>query len=232
MDWSSNHVTEYEGYYNHDEDTFSTELKRQILLLTTDEDEDFPVTTRLNNSNSSTHKGLSSVIAPAAGSYFSLYGNEHSTNSVPTWLVNLWRKGNGTGSISYFVKTKACPDDKRYHAQDNMQLNTDRNLGFESFDEDDSFYAELRRQVLLLIADDNDDCTMIKSSTLITARKRCSSGLTTSFPTTLQPGSYFNWWERENADSVPTWLVNLWRNGKGTGVKKEQLEEKSIEHRR
>ncbi|KAJ4843146.1 hypothetical protein Tsubulata_018571 [Turnera subulata] len=98
-DWNSNHVTEYEGYYNHDEDTFYRQLKRQILLLTADEDEDFPVTTRLNNSDSSssTHKGLSSVIAPAAGSYFSLYGIEHSTNSVPTWLVNLWRKGNGTG---------------------------------------------------------------------------------------------------------------------------------------
>jgi hypothetical protein len=48
--------------------------------------------------------------------------------------------------------------------------------------------------------------------------KQESSSLTSSFPTTLHPGSYFNWWERQKTDSVPPWLENLWRNANVNGV--------------
>ncbi|THG13909.1 hypothetical protein TEA_016064 [Camellia sinensis var. sinensis] len=36
---------------------------------------------------------------------------------------------------------------------------------------------------------------------------------------TVIPGSYFSWLENEGTNAVPpTWLVNLWRTGNGTGV--------------
>ncbi|KAG6720898.1 hypothetical protein I3842_03G085800 [Carya illinoinensis] len=39
-----------------------------------------------------------------------------------------------------------------------------------------------------------------------------------TYPAILQPGSYFNWWENESTNSVPAWLLNLWKNANGTGV--------------
>uniref|UniRef100_A0A6N2MR97 Uncharacterized protein n=1 Tax=Salix viminalis TaxID=40686 RepID=A0A6N2MR97_SALVM len=51
-----------------------------------------------------------------------------------------------------------------------------------------------------------------------TRSKQESSSLTSRFPTTLQPGSYFIWRERQKTDSVPPWPENLWRNANGTGV--------------
>lgn len=72
--------------------------------------------------------------------------------------------------------------------------------------EDDVLYMELRRQILLLTADQDDN-----ENNLV--HKRHSNSIST-----LKPGSYFNWWASTNSDSVPTWLVNLWRNGSGNGT--------------
>ncbi|KAK4850671.1 hypothetical protein QYF36_008849 [Acer negundo] len=95
---------------------------------------------------------------------------------------------------------------------------------FEDVIEDDVFYAELRRQILLLTADEDEDrldFVRRKHPNSIDAKERNSNTLM-SLSTTLQPGSYFNWWGNPKSDSVPTWLVNLWRNGNrngnGTGV--------------
>lgn len=64
--------------------------------------------------------------------------------------------------------------------------------------------------------EDEDHFLGRKHSSSIGAGERGGSH---GFSSALQPGSYFNWWESENyANTAPTWLVNLWRNGNGTGV--------------
>ncbi|KAJ4710552.1 hypothetical protein OWV82_016723 [Melia azedarach] len=104
----------------------------------------------------------------------------------------------------------------RYSFQSNMKLNRDDQY------EEDVFYAELRAQILLLTADDDEDEDFVErkrsNSSNLNATKSSSMHGLTSLSSALQPGSYFNWWEFENTNSVPTWLVNLWRNGNGTGV--------------
>jgi hypothetical protein len=82
---------------------------------------------------------------------------------------------------------------------------------------DDDPYAEIRRQILLLTADDDEDLP-VNSPKSISAAKRSSNSFKASSVTGLQHGVYFNWWEDENTNSVPAWLANLWRNGNGTGV--------------
>ncbi|KAJ8774596.1 hypothetical protein K2173_017042 [Erythroxylum novogranatense] len=91
--------------------------------------------------------------------------------------------------------------------------NTDPDQDFTRID-DDMFYAELKRQVLLLIDEDSED-----SSETTHSWKCDSSGLNRSFPAISQPGgSYFSLWDMEIKNSAPTWLVKTWRTGKGTGV--------------
>ncbi|XP_011008324.1 PREDICTED: uncharacterized protein LOC105113724 [Populus euphratica] len=99
-------------------------------------------------------------------------------------------------------------------------METDPNLEFEGVEYSDVYYAELKRQILLLTADDDDEVYVTSHSRLVDIqRKQDSNSLTNSFPTTLQPGSYFYWWERQKTELVPTWLENVWRsNGNGTGV--------------
>ncbi|KAJ6721109.1 hypothetical protein OIU85_024226 [Salix viminalis] len=100
------------------------------------------------------------------------------------------------------------------------QMGADTNLEFEGVEYSDAYYAELGKQILLLTADDDeevDDTAHYRSAD--TPRKQDSNSLAISFPATLQPGSYFNWWERQKTDSVPAWPEKTWRsNGNGTGV--------------
>ncbi|KAF5751183.1 hypothetical protein HS088_TW02G00193 [Tripterygium wilfordii] len=107
-----------------------------------------------------------------------------------------------------------------YMSQANMAVNMDNSVEYEDFDEDDAFYAELRRQILLLTEDDENEFSTNLNSISIAARKRGVNGSRAAFGVAAEPGSYFSWREDEAADSklVPTWLVNLWRNGNGTGV--------------
>lgn len=98
-------------------------------------------------------------------------------------------------------------------------MDADHYLELEGAYHNDVLYADIRRQVLLLTADDDEDLHKAKQGNSFSAVKGSSSSLTaSSFPSILQPGSYFNWWENENTNSVPPWLVKLWRNGNGTGV--------------
>lgn len=111
----------------------------------------------------------------------------------------------------------------------NMSTNIDRNLEYDEGMDDDKFYAEIRKQVLLLTEDDDHEdevflqTTHPISSTL--ADKRSLKRLATStVPIATQAGGiYFSsCWESENNGgcSVPAWLGKLWRNdnGGGTGV--------------
>lgn len=82
--------------------------------------------------------------------------------------------------------------------------------------DDDVFYAELERRILLLIntADENDDFmdTSYNSQHSRTRKGNLDYSLSQS---------YFDWTESEGPSnySVPSWILNLWRsNANGTGV--------------
>ncbi|CAK7329945.1 unnamed protein product [Dovyalis caffra] len=98
-------------------------------------------------------------------------------------------------------------------------MNGEETLEHEGMYEDDVFYAEIRRQVLLLTEDEDEDFLQIENLNSISANKQSLKRLTTNITIAAQPGSYFNCWENEHSSSVPKWLGNLWRNDNGgTGV--------------
>lgn len=82
--------------------------------------------------------------------------------------------------------------------------------------DDDSFYEELKRQILILTADDDnarEDYAIVDHRSKISiSNKRISSDNT---------GCYFDWTYNEKMSNnlVPACIQNLWRNGNiGTGV--------------
>lgn len=101
-----------------------------------------------------------------------------------------------------------------------MTMNMNIDPSYEAIDEDDVFYAEMRRQILLLTADDDEDYRETNIFHSVSSSKTGSNRPVGNFSSSLQYESYFGSWERDNANSVPTWLANLWRygNGNGTGV--------------
>ncbi|XP_007046279.2 PREDICTED: uncharacterized protein LOC18610522 [Theobroma cacao] len=99
-----------------------------------------------------------------------------------------------------------------------MNRNVEPGYEYEGIDEDDVFYADIRRRILLLTADDDEDCQETKSFHPVCNGKPGSNRAVGNLSSSLQYGGYFSSWESENTDSVPTWLANLWRNGNGTGV--------------
>lgn len=93
-----------------------------------------------------------------------------------------------------------------------MDMNAGGSQEYQGMDEDDVFYAEIRRQILLLTSNDDEDRQE-------SAHQRCSNMVVGGVSSGVQaPRSYFSWGETEISNSVPTWLVNLWKNGNGTGV--------------
>ncbi|KAK2971555.1 hypothetical protein RJ640_017924 [Escallonia rubra] len=82
--------------------------------------------------------------------------------------------------------------------------------------EDDVLYVELRRQVLLLTADDDDDAFL--NTKLPNVKRVIKKHANIAAHARMLPGGYFSWQENESTNSVPAWLLNLWRNGSGTGV--------------
>lgn len=95
-----------------------------------------------------------------------------------------------------------------------MEMKTDPS--FEA--DDDVFYVELRRQILLLTLEDDDENAVFPKTRRLDARGGAKQGSGSSVPAVRLPGSCFGWLEDENSNAVPTWLVNLWRHGNGTGV--------------
>lgn len=107
--------------------------------------------------------------------------------------------------------------------QFNMDLKAYHYLELEGGDHDqnDVLYAEIRKQIMLLTTDEveDEDLHKAKWQNSSIAAKRSSNRLTAcTYSAILQPGSYFNWWDNESTNSVPAWLLNLWKNANGTGV--------------
>ncbi|XP_020204885.1 uncharacterized protein LOC109790179 [Cajanus cajan] len=79
-----------------DDDTFYAEIRRQILQLTSEEDEDLLVQKRFNQSSVG-HGGSRRLVwdSTTLANHFCSW-ETHSSGS-PDWLVNLWKSGRGTG---------------------------------------------------------------------------------------------------------------------------------------
>lgn len=89
----------------------------------------------------------------------------------------------------------------------------------EDVDDDDVFYAELERRILLLIntADENDDLMDTSYNSKNSRIRKSYLDYSLSQP----DQSYFDWTESEGSSSysVPSRILNLWRsNVNGTGV--------------
>ncbi|GMI96807.1 hypothetical protein HRI_003350000 [Hibiscus trionum] len=95
---------EYDGI--DEDDVFYAEIRRQILLLTEEDDEDYQVTKTTNSLSNRAVANLSSSLPHR--SYFSWLDNHKTTNSVPSWLSNLWRNNNETGTGVFIPLIKRC----------------------------------------------------------------------------------------------------------------------------
>ncbi|KAK8657615.1 hypothetical protein V6N13_035845 [Hibiscus sabdariffa] len=101
-----------------------------------------------------------------------------------------------------------------------MNMNKDESVYEyqEIEDDNDAFFAEITRQILALTADEDSQETGGIDSVNSGINKQGSRRGAGNLSSSLQHGMYFSWPDSENMDSVPTWLANLWRTGKGTGV--------------
>ncbi|XP_020213987.1 uncharacterized protein LOC109798157 [Cajanus cajan] len=99
-----------------------------------------------------------------------------------------------------------------------MEMNSGASVLSEAEYEEDTFYAEIRRQILQLTTEDNDDILETRSFNPINVPYGGSNRSVYSFNSASPPASNFCLWERHSSGSPPLWLVNLWKNGKGTGV--------------
>ncbi|KAL2484764.1 Uncharacterized protein Adt_29520 [Abeliophyllum distichum] len=92
-------------------------------------------------------------------------------------------------------------------------------FSYDKFEEeDDVFYDELRRQVLLLTAEDSDDEELRENGTspnMAEARKHGSIAMSSSVN---PPGCFYNWSGNKEDYAAPACILNLWRTGNGTGV--------------
>ncbi|XP_057736420.1 uncharacterized protein LOC130951728 [Arachis stenosperma] len=110
-----------------------------------------------------------------------------------------------------------------------MEMNSNASVVFEAENDDDSFYAEIRRQILLLTSEENED-VIEKTSCKINNHGAGDSNRSVYGVGRAAASLSFNsgfgslcCWESDAAGRLPApappvWLVNLWKHGKGTGV--------------
>lgn len=107
-----------------------------------------------------------------------------------------------------------------------MEVNTDPGMLFEAENEDDVFYAEIKRQILQLTTEEDNEGFLGETKRLdldpvMSHGVSKGSGSGYVFCRGVAGGSHFCSWEAQSyGGSPPVWLVNLWKtkNGKGTGV--------------
>ncbi|KAL8518287.1 hypothetical protein ACS0TY_009591 [Phlomoides rotata] len=75
-------------------------------------------------------------------------------------------------------------------------------------DEDDVFYSELRKQVLQLTAEDEEEEVYENKNLSVVAEHKHG----------FNNGSYYDWAGNKEDFAAPVWMLNLWRPGNGTGV--------------
>ncbi|XP_027938405.1 uncharacterized protein LOC114192788 [Vigna unguiculata] len=111
-----------------------------------------------------------------------------------------------------------------------MEMNSDPSVMSEAEYEDDTFYAEIRRQILLLTSEDNEDFDLLQTRSFnsINVTDGGSARSVFRFSCASPPPSNFCLWERHGSGSPPLWLVNLWKGGKGTGVFIPQVASRKI----
>jgi len=109
-------------------------------------------------------------------------------------------------------------------------MNSDPSVMSEAEYEDDTFYAEIRRQILLLTSEDNEDFDLLQTRSFnsINVTDGGSARSVFRFSCASPPPSNFCLWERHGSGSPPLWLVNLWKGGKGTGVFIPQVASRKI----
>ncbi|XP_030471841.1 uncharacterized protein LOC115689821 [Syzygium oleosum] len=94
-------------------------------------------------------------------------------------------------------------------------------------DDDDLDYAELEKQIILLMADDGEDEG-------VAVETKPNSYRQLGFPSNIRydTASNLGQWENDGSGSVPAWLLNLWNSGSvgGTGVFIPQLVQKRRRH--
>ena len=101
MELNSDPGVALEAEHDYDDDVFYAEIRRQILLLTTEEDEDLPERKCLNSVSVANGGKRRPVYGFSGGSpprrCLCLWESEKFGSPAPVWLVNLWKNGKGTG---------------------------------------------------------------------------------------------------------------------------------------
>lgn len=112
-------------FLEEDDDEFFAEMRRQIMILTADQSEDFPETKSVNPSFSSVTKPCSLNCTSSNGN-MSLWQNEYTTNSVvvPVQLANLGRNSTGTG---VFIPQSTVKSRRNYKSRSGGRV-TDRRI--------------------------------------------------------------------------------------------------------
>ncbi|XP_010044280.2 uncharacterized protein LOC104433290 [Eucalyptus grandis] len=107
-----------------------------------------------------------------------------------------------------------------------IRTEPDPGVGGDS-DGDDVHYAELEKQIILLMADDGEDDPVALNTKTNSSRKL---GFVSSIR--YDAASNLGRWENDISSSVPAWLSNLWSSGNvgGTGVFIPQLAQKRRRH--
>ncbi|XP_055809716.1 uncharacterized protein LOC129879977 [Solanum dulcamara] len=105
-------------------DDFYDELRRQILILTAEDEEDYVQQSNDQIKNSKRVEMNSLELQQPKGIQFYWYGDKEDYNKVPKWLLDLWRKGNrdevlnGTGVfIPHIVKSRRRNKSRRKNSE-------------------------------------------------------------------------------------------------------------------
>ncbi|KAH6834476.1 hypothetical protein C2S53_004211 [Perilla frutescens var. hirtella] len=103
-----------------------------------------------------------------------------------------------------------------------QEIQTTNIYMYDDFEyEDDVFYSELRKQVLQLTAEDDDDqeqAVFDESKNLNMVAPQKGGHDDGARHRVSLDGGYYNWPRNKEEVAAPAWIMNLWKTGNGTGV--------------